>query len=326
MITLLLRTILVCFVISCIAPGFVHAQEKTFEVDPCALGKNPGQYDHLLITVHSHLTLGFEDFSLAPEDCPDGRDHGWVWLELGADSGPATIYCCGDHTRSKGVDVKVDGISVPLRQDVFLEQMFRLLRVARMKTPAGRPCYECKYFRVSATLTGRFFAGRRTEYSEGHPFYGGYGHMGCCSLFVIQEVSNVTAERTKIPIGGKFSCTHNVWQWTQEGTPEQIVEQRAAKSGEEDWRVDDMERVAVAAIRSKTSEWRDEWSLEIYESGVLGDPDRVEAHGHWESEDRLIGYAIKLKKSKALLPYAKDWDNVIWLPYELTQDVCIPKN
>jgi hypothetical protein len=143
---------------------------------------------------------------------------------------------------------------------------------------------------------------------------------------VIQEVSNVTAERTKIPIGGEFSCTHNTWHWAQTGTPEQIAEQRAAKSGEEDWRVDDMERVALAAIGSRTSEWKDERTLEIYESTSLGDPYRVEAHGHWESEDRLISYEVKLKKSKALLPYAKDWDNVIWLPYELTQDVCTPKN
>ena len=324
--TMRIHIIPACLLICCIATGIAHGQEKTVEVDPCALEKNPGQYDHLLITVHSHLTLGFEDFSLAPENCPGGRENGWVWLELGGDSGPATIYCCGDHTRPKGMDVKVDGISIPLQQNVFLEQMMRLLSVSRHKTPAGRPCYKCKYFRVSATFTGRFFAGQRMEFKEGHPFYGGYGHMGCCSLLVIQEVSNVTAERTKIPIGGKFSCTRKTWRWPQTGTPEQIAEQRAAKSGEEDWRVDDMERVAVAAIRSKTSEWKDERSLEIYESGFPGDPYRVEAHGHWESEDRLIGYAVKLKKSKALLPYAKDWDNVIWLPYELTQDVCTPRN
>jgi hypothetical protein len=37
------------------------------------------------------------------------------------------------------------------------------------------------------TLVGRFFAGQRQAVA-GKVMWAGYGHMGCCSLLVIQQV------------------------------------------------------------------------------------------------------------------------------------------
>jgi len=306
------RIIAIAVFLSFIALGLAKAQSTSDNVDVCELQRNPSAYNHKLITVRSHLTLAFEDFSLDPENCPRARGTGWVWLELGGDAGPQAMYCCGDHSRPKGVNLEVERISIPLKEDVYLKQMMRLLVAERDKAPTGKPCYGCRYFRVYATLTGRFFAGEP----------GGYGHMGCCSLLAIQEVSDVTAERTKIPIGGHFSCTHKTWFWPRAVTRQQIALQRSAMSGEDDWRIYSMKRVALEAIHSKTSEWSDEWSLEINEHWPGDQPFPIEADGTWDSEDRLISFSIKLQRPRELLKYAHKRFDIIWVPVKLTQDIC----
>jgi hypothetical protein len=40
---------------------------------------------------------------------------------------------------------------------------------------------------VLATLVGRFFSGRKERWPVGDS-WGGSGHLGCCSLLVIQQV------------------------------------------------------------------------------------------------------------------------------------------
>lgn len=43
---------------------------------------------------------------------------------------------------------------------------------------------------MRATLVGRFFSGEKVTY-EDRVRWGGYGHMGCCSLLAIQQVASV---------------------------------------------------------------------------------------------------------------------------------------
>lgn len=60
---------------------------------------------------------------------------------------------------------------------------------------------------MTATFTGWFFAGKM------HPGPGGFGHMSCCDLFVIEQVSDVAATLTKVPYQDeKFSCSSTTWQ------------------------------------------------------------------------------------------------------------------
>jgi hypothetical protein len=33
----------------------------------------------------------------------------------------------------------------------------------------------------------------------------GYGHLSCCSLFIIQQITDVSADRTAVPAGA-FLC------------------------------------------------------------------------------------------------------------------------
>lgn len=44
-----------------------------------------------------------------------------------------------------------------------------------------------------ATIVGRFFAGIRQPAATG--VFWGYGHLGCCSLLVIQQVVSVDGAR-----------------------------------------------------------------------------------------------------------------------------------
>jgi hypothetical protein len=60
---------------------------------------------------------------------------------------------------------------------------------------------------VTATLTGLFVAGD-TSLDALSP---GYGHFGCCRLFVIQKVTDVAAVRTASPAGGRFRCATEAW-------------------------------------------------------------------------------------------------------------------
>jgi hypothetical protein len=204
------RVLLVALSFWGVVPSPTLSQEAPLLVDACELKRNPLAYNHKLVQVTSHVTLAFEDFSLSP-DCQNVGNAGGVWLELGGDAGPQTVYCCGDHARPKNEDIQIDGFVLPLRKDVNLEQFLRLLSAKRDRAPGGAPCYDCSYFRVLATLTGRFFAGGWGIAKEGQTApQVGYGHLGCCSL-VIQRVTDVTAERTPIVSGTHFSCKERKW-------------------------------------------------------------------------------------------------------------------
>ena len=79
--------------------------------------------------------------------------------------------------------------------------------------PDGSQCdeNECRFYRlVQATITGMFFAGQDTAMP-------GYGHLGCCHLMVIKQVSDVSAERTQVPAGGEFKCTGETWSVSPAG-------------------------------------------------------------------------------------------------------------
>lgn len=65
------------------------------------------------------------------------------------------------------------------------------------------------YYDVAATFTGKFFAGD----APGHLRLTGYGHMGCCHLFIIEQIFDVAAQRAPVPPDDQlFSCTTTEWQ------------------------------------------------------------------------------------------------------------------
>jgi len=155
-------------------------ETKALEVSVCDLKNDPAKYNHSVVKVTGYFSRGFEDSTLYDPTCKTNQ---WIWVELGGKRSVNVMYCCGftpKSTREK--ELVVEGIKLPLTDDASFAKYDKLLA-------AGK--------NVKATVTGTFFSGKKTQWSENAPvYYGGYGHMGIGSLFVVQQVHSV--EPTKI--------------------------------------------------------------------------------------------------------------------------------
>jgi hypothetical protein len=181
-----------------LAPAICRAQDL-IKVTPCDLVTAPEKYSGKVVQVTGRVNLAFEDFSLAQPGCEDV--YPGAWLIYGGDEPTPTASTVNDLSRKPGSVMKVNGIPIPLVHDAALKLFTQRLNAMRITPIDDRPCYDCYLYRVTATLTGVFFAAKRDAKS-----FTGYGHLGCCSLLAIEQVANVSAERTAIPMGGSFHC------------------------------------------------------------------------------------------------------------------------
>jgi hypothetical protein len=179
-------------------PALCRAQEP-LKVTPCDLVTTPEKYSGKVVEVTARVYLAFEDFSLAQPGCEDA--YPGVWLVYGGDEPTPTASTVNDLSRKSGSVMKVNGMPIPLVHDDALKLFTQRLNAMRITPIDDRPCYDCYLYRVSATLTGMFFAAKKEAQS-----FSGYGHLGCCNLLAIEQVGDVTAERTAIPMGGTFHC------------------------------------------------------------------------------------------------------------------------
>ena len=144
----------------------------------------------------------------------------------------------------------VEGIHVPLISDTVFQEFTDLLKKETDTT-------------VHVTLLGRFFSGKKQNYGGGPPFWGGYGHLGCCSFFVIERVEQF-APHTR----GDLDYTSEAGWYENEGckdkslkylnyvslnfsdgTEEVIADQKLADDGTRAWAFSDPERVAADSLR-----------------------------------------------------------------------------
>ncbi|HEX6803829.1 MAG TPA: hypothetical protein VF133_09140 [Terriglobales bacterium] len=181
-----------------LCPSILFAQPKpVHDITVCELRLHAGEFDHETVRVRGTADLEFEIFALYDPQCKDTKATD-VWLTFGGDVSDIATYCCGDHSRRPGHVLELDGKPVPLRKDGAFEQFYKLVRASRNRTPTGAPCAsDCHFYRVTATLTGVFLAEKNTEKE-----HLGYGHLGCCSLLIIEQVVGVSAERTAVPLSG----------------------------------------------------------------------------------------------------------------------------
>jgi hypothetical protein len=102
------------------------------------------------------------------------------------------IYCCvsDDSLKPNGKDpLWVDGIETSLVRDRTLRRFDRLTQRDRRRNL------------VAATLTGRYFCGEFAEAPDGQSACQGFGHLGICSLLVIEQVVSVRPARPdELPI------------------------------------------------------------------------------------------------------------------------------
>jgi hypothetical protein len=147
------------------------------KVSLCALETDPAAYNHKIIDVRAVVSHGLNDFTLSDPRCePRSR----VWLEYGGRVNSETEYCCGVKAGPRTADLVVEGIATRLIDDALFRRFD-----ARVRTRGD--------VSFRAHLIGRFFAGLKQHTPKGD-FWGGYGHLSCCSLLVIQQVLAVEAQ------------------------------------------------------------------------------------------------------------------------------------
>jgi hypothetical protein len=166
--------------------GIVRESPPTAEkVSMCALQADPASYNHKMIDVRAVVSHGFEDFTLSDPRCE--RRSG-VWLEYGGRVNSETEYCCGVKAGPRAAALVVEGITTGLIDDALFRRFD-----ARVRSRGD--------VSFRAHLIGRFFAGLKQRTPKGD-FWGGYGHLGCCSLLVIEQVLAVEANADRGASGG----------------------------------------------------------------------------------------------------------------------------
>ena len=143
----------------------------------CELSNEPDSWNHLRVRVAAVVTHEFENFSVSDPGCKPSPAA--IWLTYGGRAGAETIYCCpGEPESSRTRPLVLEGVTPPLVDDKTFRKFRELLR---------------KHPRVAtrATVVGTFFSGARTSTARTS---GGFGHLGCCALLVIESIERFDAD------------------------------------------------------------------------------------------------------------------------------------
>lgn len=295
-------------VICCAAVGF---GEEPVKVSPCQLKDDRAPYNHKLIEVTGFVSHGFEDFTIFDPGCGPWLG---VWLEYGGTAASGTIYCCNvPDARSRPQPLVVEDIPVSLVDDVLFRRFDKLLQ----RKPDSI---------VHATIVGRFFAGRQVKYETG-VFWGGYGHMGCCSLLAIQQVVAVDSQdRDDLDYGATTDqvgrqnpgCGYSDLM----GLPTAAIleAQRKYDGGGREWSFSQPQRVASEALAQ---------ILKTDEGSITGLGQMRKAQGRFVYEWRPksekakdVSYMIVVSRPYWLSFYAKDPQRVAWVAVAAYKSWC----
>jgi hypothetical protein len=272
--------------------------EAPVKATVCQLKNDPAAYNHKLVEVTAFVSHGFEDFAMFDTACNTWPD---IWLEYGGTTGSPTMYCCGvtpSNKRSK--PLVVENIQVDLVGDKRFNEFDTLIN-SQPDTIAR------------ATVVGRFFAGEKQEHRGGR--WGGYGHMGCCTLLAIQQVLSVDPHRSRLldyqstadPSGlAKADCYGELTRIDDRFTP-LIKAQERADSGEEAWAFNDPLRVATHGLAQ---------ILKIDESTVrlrLTERAQGQFSYRWQPKRNGNVYLVVVSRPYILKFSAKDPNRVAWV-------------
>ena len=158
--------------------------EEPIKVSVCQLKNDPASFNHKRVEVTGFVSHGFENFTLFDATCSSSQS---IWLEYGGKRNSNTVYCCGTAANGKRNSVlEVENMRVSLEEDKVFREFDRLINQASDSTVDAT--------RIHATLIGRFFSGEEQKFGNTIS-WGGYGHLGCCSLLVIEQVTSVKADQ-----------------------------------------------------------------------------------------------------------------------------------
>jgi hypothetical protein len=217
----------------------------------CELAAGPAAYNHQLLQMTVFLTHGFENFQLADPNCAASTQHFSIWVMYGGKTESNTAYCCPGETggEKRSEPLTVEGIQIPLVDDSIFRRFMSILNKESDTT-------------VRVTVTGTFFSGTQRSLN-GTTLWGGYGHMGCCSLFVIQRVDSFEPH-ARIDLdytseagfyekeGCRSSSTRDLtFVSIPDGTTDDAIkEQMTADQGRAPWAFNDPREVALRSLKS----------------------------------------------------------------------------
>jgi len=251
-------------------------------VEVCELISHPQNYDGHIVRVRGLIVFEFEAFVLSSSACGinfSSSETKGVWLTFGGDQPEIATYCCGYPARQKGTDLEIAGHKVGLIRDANLRVFLNQISARRQRQPDGRQCYDqCKFYHVTATLTGVFAQATKD---------GGYGHLGMFNLLAIQQVEQVSAERTMVPFGGVYTCSEQTWE------PGPDVRSTVAKSLDcADLSENDCG--PEQRFRTVAAHWNDALDRGFQTAGEIDlNGDQI---ANWSSSDLLTSYFTRTKR------------------------------
>jgi hypothetical protein len=282
--------------------------QRPEKVTLCDIKDKPTLYDHKLLEVEGFVSHDFEDFSISTPECPNSLA---IWLEFGGKRKSRTIYCCGgsaERTRTKHLEV--EGISVPLVEDQLFRKFDKLIQPPFRSGNHGSV--------VHAIIIARFFLGEKQEYGDkGGWSWGGYGHFGCCSLMVIQQVRSVDSQdRDDLDYGvssdqpdlhklgyGNFKAVID-----SASNKETYAIQQHAEKEHTAWIFDDPRRVATDALAAL---------LKVDKASLASIKETQQGQGRvtyeWRDPENGRYYMLILSRPYWLSFYAKDPKKVAWI-------------
>ena len=216
-----------------------QVQRDIIKTDVCELAASPDKYDGKIVRVEAYISQEFEDSTLHDPQCPEealinshhtNATEPHIWAEFAGHVG----YW------------HVTGFA-PLVGDEQLEKLHGALEERAHK-----------HQMTSADMIGTFYAGKPVKINGHVTSMRGFGHMGCCSLFVISQVESVHANDENLDYS---------WADWNIGLPEGCYSERmlglplnktirqwqeTANTGADEWRFDPRE-VAEAQLKELKS-------------------------------------------------------------------------
>jgi hypothetical protein len=270
--------------------------EAPAKVSLCDLKKDRARYNHKLIEVTGFVSHGFENFTLFDPSCTGPLD---LWLEYGGKQASGTMYCCGvTNARTRPTAAVIEGIGIPLVDDDAFRRFDKLVQ----SQPATV---------VHATLVGRLFVGEKVQLS-GEVLWRGYGHMGCCLLFAIQQVRSVD------PLGHPDLDIRDWTEWpTWSGSscsggenyifrPKVLDIQRQFDREAIKWGATDPKRVAVEALAKN-------FNVETREITGIRETRSASGRRQYEWRSGADRFLIEVSRPYWLSYYANDPKRVVWV-------------
>jgi hypothetical protein len=248
-----------------------------------------------------------------------------VWVTFAGDVEMPVIYCCGDHSRKPGKSLSINGIDLKLNKDAEFKKYINLLFAVRKQAPTGVECFwDCYQYRVTATLTGHFFAKKKEiNQEDGLTYMSGYGHFGVSNLFVIERVTDVKAEPTGIPIGDGFNCEYKKWNVSTDQSA--IIAQQTAVRSKLSPEPDIM-KIGENLIREKMLDFGDNFDSGETRDNYQGKFEREKiATFVWLSNDKLKSYKITFQRFDWLSKIEKNINDRIWTPVKMERGLCTAK-